>query len=142
LTDRPVARGNLLLSVADHQGPWSLRLRVPDRDAGAVLASAQDDPHLPIEFAVATQPEATFAATLESLSTAARLDELGNHVIDATAQVVHSASGNVDVDAFAADQTRIGADVTAKIGCGKRCVLRSWFGDVFDFAHRKILFYF
>ena len=44
LTDRPVSRGNLLISVADHDGPWSLRLNISDRDAGPVLASVQSEP--------------------------------------------------------------------------------------------------
>jgi multidrug efflux pump subunit AcrA (membrane-fusion protein) len=145
LNERPVARGNLLVSVADHNGPWSLRLKVPDRDSGPVLASVKSQPELPVRFAVATQPRASYAATLESIATAARLDELGEHVIDATALVsgdVHAEPDQDELDTFVAADMRVGADVTAKIACGNRSVLRSWFGDVFDFVHRNILFYF
>ncbi len=145
LADRPVSRGNLLVSVANHQGPWSLRLRVPDRHAGPVLASAKRNPRLPVQFAVATLPEASFSATLESVSTAARLDSQSEHVIDATAMVnvEDTALGEQrGIGQFSAGDVRVGADVTAKIACDERSVLRSWFSDVFDFAHRNILFYF
>lgn len=142
LTDRPVGRGNLLVSVADHNGPWSLRMTVPDQNAGAVLEAIRVDPRRSVCFAVATQPEASFAATLDSVGTAARLTELGDHVIDATATVTFGESVRDDLDEFVPGDMRVGADVTAKIDCGKRSVLRSWFGDVFDFVHRNILFYF
>jgi multidrug efflux pump subunit AcrA (membrane-fusion protein) len=144
LTDRPIARGDLLISVADHNGPWSLRLQVPDRDAGPILTFAQGNQKLPVRFAVATHPEASFAATLHCVSTAARMDQWGEHVIDATASVTVEAAESMsqNMDTFLPGEMRIGADVTAKIACGKRTILRSWFGDVFDFVHRNILFYF
>ncbi len=149
LGDRPVSRGNLLVAIVDHHGPWSLRLHVPDRDAGPVLQAAEQDASLPIQFAVATQPQASYAATLQSIATAARLDESGEQVIDATAMVAvdDSADSRADradrsFDSFRASDVRVGADVTAKIACGKRSVLGSWFADVIDFTHRNVLFYF
>jgi multidrug efflux pump subunit AcrA (membrane-fusion protein) len=162
LTDRPVSRGNLLISVADHDGPWSLRLSISDRDAGPMLASVQSKRELAVQFAVATQPEASFAATLQSVATAVRMDEAGQHVIDATANVVIRAGRQAtteiprpdfalassddmqsdELDRFEPSDMRVGTDVTAKIACGKRSLLRSWFSDVFDFVHRNLLFYF
>jgi hypothetical protein len=119
-------------------------LQVPDRDAGPILTFAQGNQQLPVCFAVATQPEASFAATLHGVSTAARMDQWGEHVIDATASVTVEAAESMsqNMDTFRSGEMRIGADVTAKIACGKRTILRSWFGDVFDFVHRNILFYF
>ncbi len=145
LSNRPVARGNLLVSLVDHSGPWLLRLTVPDDNAGPVLEALQTSSKLPVRFAMATVPDATYAASLDSLSTATRMDESGRHVIDVVASVSES-----DADQFAARSlmpfdrrdVRVGADVTAKIVCGKRTVLRSWFGDVFDFVDRNVLFYF
>lgn len=149
LADRPVSRGNLLVSIVNYSGPWSLRLSIPDQQSGPVLEAALGDPHLPVRFAVATEPEASYRATLESIATAARLNESGQHVIDATAIVAatgHLASGQEELpgnfDPFHGDDARVGADVTAKIACGERSLLRSWFSDVFDFMHRNVLFYF
>jgi multidrug efflux pump subunit AcrA (membrane-fusion protein) len=143
LVDRPVARGNLLVSVADHEGPWSLRMTVPDENAGPILEASRNTPDLDITFAVATQPEASFQASLDSVGTAARLNDLGEHVLDVTAAVnLSDELDSENVDPFVPGQMRVGADVTAKVACGNRSVLRSWFGDVFDFVHRNILFYF
>jgi multidrug efflux pump subunit AcrA (membrane-fusion protein) len=143
LHDRPVTRGSLLISVADHNGPWSLRLAVPDSNAGAILSAAQQNPELSVHFAVATQPEASFVARLTSIGTASRVNETGEHVIDAEATVLEGPDTAADdLDSFVPGDTKIGADVTAKIHCGPRSVLKSWFGDVFDFVHRNILFYF
>ncbi|NND98258.1 MAG: biotin/lipoyl-binding protein [Pirellulaceae bacterium] len=165
LSDRPITRGNLLLRIVDHSGPWSLRLHVPDYQAGPVIEALQAEDSLPVQFAVATDPDASFAAKLNSMATAARLDEAGQHVIDAVAQVSQDdpdqspdasavnqpslASGfrppSIGIgnpDSFDANDLRIGADVTARIACGKRSVLRSWFSDVFDFVDRNVMFYF
>ena len=163
LTDRPVSRGNLLISLVDNTGPWSLRLNVPDHDAGPVLEAFQATNKLPIRFAVATDPESSFAAELQSVATAARMNEAGDHVIDATAAVavgprpetstdvdrpsLASTGGGItfgesDLDDFNASEVRVGADVTARIACGKRSIIRSWFSDVIDFAHRNVFFYF
>ncbi|MDA8745995.1 biotin/lipoyl-binding protein [Rubripirellula amarantea] len=147
LSDRPVSRGNLLVSVVSTAGPWTLDLNLPDRDAGPVLEAAKDNPNLPIEFAVATLPEQSFRANLQTIATAARLDTTGNRIIDAEAVVHFDDLTNPTSDAssgapFDATMMRAGADVTAKIACGERSLLRSWFSDVFDFVHRNILFHF
>lgn len=150
LTDRPVSRGNLLLSVADHSGPWTLKLNIPDHDAGPVLEAVQSDPRLAVEFAVATRPEDSFAGVLHSVATAARMDDMGRHVIDVTADVTADRANEIaktkgeasgGFSEFDHRTMRVGADVTAKIACGKRSVLRSWFSDVFDFVDRNVLFY-
>ena len=137
LNDRPVTRGNLLVSVADTAGPWSLDLRLDDTDAGEILDTLEQQPELNLTFAVATLPKETYAATLSEVGTAARLDERRQHVIDAVAQVQLHYDGST----FQSEQMLVGADVTAKITCGRRSVFTSWFGDVIDFAHRNILFY-
>ncbi len=141
LADRPVSRGNLLASVVDPSGPWSLRLQIPDASAGDVIDSAKQNQNLPITFAVATEPEWSYAAQLTSIATASRMDESGQYVIDAAAAIQINAPEN-DASEFDVQSMRSDADVTAKITCGKRSILRSWFGDVFDFVHRNVLFYF
>jgi hypothetical protein len=143
LLGRPIGRGNLLISVVDENGPWSLKLNIPDDDAGPVIESNQASGESEIEFAVATLPSCTFKADMSSIATAARMDSRGQHVIDADANVsVDLDSDDDGFDAFDSAKMRSGADVTAKIKCGRRSILRSWFGDVFDFVHRNVLFYF
>ncbi len=174
LSDRPISRGNLLLRVVDHTGDWSLRLNVPDRNAGPILEALDSRDDLPVQFAVATDPNGSYSASLNQMATAARLDETGQHVIDAIAEICTGSISTKDVsqsespdapasstppslagatnltlDAtesnrsqFDAADVRVGADVTARISCGKRSVLRSWFSDAFDFIDRNVMFYF
>ncbi|WP_145419590.1 HlyD family efflux transporter periplasmic adaptor subunit [Planctomycetes bacterium K23_9] len=189
LSDRPISRGNLLMRIVDHTGKWSLRLNVPDDNAGPVLEALEHSDALPIHFAIATDPNGSFDARLVSIATAARLDETGQHVIDAVADVRtgHSRTGDVNAgnnsqgkgstgnktqshdtddsrqaqapslagpttialpqgesnrEIFDPANVRVGADVTARISCGKRSILRSWFSDAFDFVDRNVLFYF
>ena len=175
LSDRPVTRGSLLVRVVDHNGPWSLRLNIPDYESGPLLEARQENDRLPVKFAVATVPDASFAAELVSVATAARMNEAGEHVIDGNAEITAASeeitqkqtpqetanSDTVDrtasigsaeldlslafdsqLDTFDPSNVRVGADVTARIACGKRSVMRSWFSDVFDFVDRNVMFYF
>ncbi len=142
LSRRPVSRGNLLLSVVDESGPWELKLQIPDREAGALLESVKQSEALPVTFAVATQPDRSYHATLQGVATAARIDERKEAVIDATARVMLRPASQSSTDVFDPEDVKIGADVTARVYCGQRSVLRSWFSDVFDFINRNVMFYF
>lgn len=141
LTGRPVSRGNLLCTVADPDGPWQLRLTIPERNAGPIIEAANEKGSLPITFAVATMPEHTFAAELNRLSLAARVDQMGTRVVDLHANVRGETLDRLGEE-LGKTSLRVGADVTAKIHCGQRPLIRSWFSDVFDFVHRHILFRF
>ncbi len=141
LMGRPVNRGNLLCTVANPDGSWKLRLTVPEQNAGPIVDEARQTGSLLVRFAVATMPERTFHASLDGLSYAARMDELGNRVIDLSATVDGDPLGPLDAS-FGGTSMRVGADVTAKIACGQRTLIQSWFSDVFDFVNRQILFRF
>ena len=143
LDSRPVSRGNLLMTVVDHEGPWTLHLEVPDKDSGPLLVSMKETKTLPIRFAVATVPGDTYGASLESLANATRLDESGQHVIDLVAKITPGEPEADDaLNEFSTNKVTVGANVTAKIACGRRSVIHSWFSDVFDFVDRNVMFYF
>ncbi len=93
LMGRPVNRGNLLCTVTNPEGPWKLRLTVPEQNAGPIVDESKRNQPLSVHFAVATMPEKTFQATLDGLSYAARMDEFGNRVIDLSATVVSDPTG-------------------------------------------------
>ena len=44
LEDRPVGRGQILLTIGDLSGPWEVKLHIPDRQTGHVLAAQQAHP--------------------------------------------------------------------------------------------------
>jgi hypothetical protein len=116
-------------------------MTVPERDAGPIIDKAKQDPALSVRFAIATMPERTFQARLDGFAFAARMDDSGNRVIDLNATVMDEPLDVKDAN-FGETQMRIGADVTAKIDCGQRMLIHSWFSDVVDFVNRHILFRF
>ncbi len=140
LADRPVSRGNHLMAVIEEDGPWQLRLEIPDADAAEVLEVMKSGSDVTVEFAAASRPRSTYHAKLGSVATAARRNAAGSNVIDALATIV-PGDESISEQAFGRNQARVGVETTAKITCGQRSLLGSWFGDVADFVNRNILFY-
>ena len=66
LEARPVQRGQVLMTVADLEGPWILELQIADDQAGHVL-EAQQRAAAPLEvsFVLATDPRKTYEGTIE-----------------------------------------------------------------------------
>ncbi|QDV46609.1 HlyD family secretion protein [Stieleria neptunia] len=147
LSDRPVARGNHLLSIVRTDGPWQLRLEIPDKDAAEIRRASTAVEAPKVEFAAASHPESTFVATLQSVAGVARRNAQGLTVIDAVATVdppdhqPDDADHRFGTQTFASADAHNGVEATAKIHCGRRSLLGSWFGDVSDFVHRNLLFY-
>ena len=76
LDKRPVARGQVLLTVADLKGPWVVEIRVPDDEIGHVLeARRQSGEDLPVEFLLATDPETTYAGKISRISLRTETDK-------------------------------------------------------------------
>jgi multidrug efflux pump subunit AcrA (membrane-fusion protein) len=143
LRGRPVDRGDRLVSITDPCGSWSLNLNIRDDKAGPVLATSQQGESRLVSFAIATLPSNTFQAELQSVSTATRSDASGKQVLDAIATVVLDPSVSASsADRFDPSIMQSGADVTAKIRCGRQSILHRWFGGFFDFVYRNVLFYF
>ncbi len=143
LFDRPVSRGNQLLTIVDNRGPWQLRLEISDKDTAEVIGALENRSSLPVEFAAASRPEAAFAAELASIGTTARRNAKGINVVDALATVRPAAGHGAPrkLQDFETREARVGVEATAKIACGKRSILSSWFGDVADFFHRNVWFH-
>lgn len=140
LLDRPLQRGDRLMTVVDLDAEWQLRLEVPEEDAAEVLAAFDEEGTLEVTFAAKSNPRATYAATLDSVATAARKTESGTNIVDALASIKDDAEAGV-LQAFYSSQTKTGVEATAKVTCGRRTFLGSWFGDVADFVDRHILFH-
>lgn len=131
LDNRPVQRGQALLTVADTEGPWVLRLPVPDRRMGHLLAAqSKVGNELPVEFILATEPDVRLNGTVQSISgaTSATPDN------DQTVEVV------VAIDRESVSTLRPGAVASAKIFAGRRTVGYVWLQDTLDYVQSRILF--
>jgi multidrug efflux pump subunit AcrA (membrane-fusion protein) len=130
LTDRPVQRGQLLLSVANLKGPWVAELDVPDDEIGHIL-SAQASPNAtPVTFQLATNRGVDFQGVIRRISSRTENGADDRPIVRVT----------VDVDEKEIGELRPGATISAKINCGKRRVAYVWFHEVVEAVQSWISF--
>jgi len=137
LLHRPVTRGQILMRVADPQGPWQLEVRMPERYIGYVEdARHRLRPDLDVEYQLATNPGSRYHGRIEEVHLAAEVEgEEGNVVLI-----------KVGVPDETVEQLRPylrpGAEVTAKVDCGRRSLGFVLFHDLVAFVQSRILFRF
>ncbi len=131
LLNRPVKRGDLLLEVMDETGPWQLELEIAEHRVGRILKAqaALKKSNLDIEYRLLTSPEKSFQATLNMLATRTVTVETDGSVLEARATL----DTNKELPSRA-----IGAEVRARIGCGKSCLGDVLFGDIIEFAMKYL----
>jgi multidrug efflux pump subunit AcrA (membrane-fusion protein) len=131
LRDRPVKQGQVLVDVADTSGEWELQLEVPEDGIGHLLrARRETGDALKVGYRVAAEPENDRFARLGEVDWAAEVrgDE-GNTVL------VRAAIDPADLPPL-----RPGAEVTAKVYCGRRSLGYVWLHDAVDFVRTKVFF--
>jgi len=131
LESRPVERGQLLLRVDDLSGPWELELRVPDEKIGFVLAERTTEASpLDVSFLLATDPDQTHTAKVREVAmNTDTIDEAGP-------QVLLTAT----LDRAEIPRLRPGADVIAKVHCGRRSLGFVLLHDIWNAIQTRLLF--
>ncbi|WP_182871088.1 GAF domain-containing protein [Rhodopirellula sp. JC639] len=131
LSDRPVQRGQLLVSVADLGGPWELELSVSDRGIGHVVTAQnkRDDP-LEVSFTLATGGSPTYRGSVKQI--AGRTEVLDGQ--QASTRVL------VSVPADAVQMLRPGVSIKAKFDCGTQSLGYVWFHEIYETVRGWILF--
>ncbi len=131
LEARPVARGQILLTIGDLAGPWQLELRIPDRRVSHVLAArGPSGDALPVTFLLASDPARKHYGTLDRVGLRTEISERDGAFVLATValerdQIPHPIPG---------------ANVVAKIDCGRRTLGYVWFHDLLNAVRRWLLF--
>jgi hypothetical protein len=130
LDARPVARGQILMTVGDLRGPWHLELRIPDRRVAHVLAARRSQGEdLKVSFIVANDPGRWLTGTLDRVGLRTEISETDGVFVLST----------VTVQREQIPQLMPGAGVTAKIHCGRRAVGYVWFHDLIDTVRTWLL---
>jgi hypothetical protein len=123
LSDRPVQRGQALLSVGDTEGEWIVELETPGDQIGYVLEAMQDESNPPIvTFEMTTERGRQYDGRITRIATRTELNSDGHSMVRLT---VH----------FMADSTaafRPGATVFARISCGQRSIGYVYLHDIID----------
>jgi multidrug efflux pump subunit AcrA (membrane-fusion protein) len=131
LEARPVARGQILLTIGDLAGPWQLELRIPDRRVAQVLsAREQSGDELPVSFLLASDPARKHHGVLDRVGLRTEISEREGAFVLATVALNQDPIPN----------PMPGANVIAKIDCGRRALGYVWFHDLLDAVRRWLLF--
>lgn len=132
LQSRPVARGQILLTVANLQGQWIVELEIPDdRIADVADALRSMDRPLTARFILATAPETRYLGTVEKVSPAT--DVRSDRLPFVAAIVVPENQETMRT-------LRPGASVIAKIDCGRRSLLYVWSRGLLRAIRSRVLF--
>lgn len=128
LLSKPVRAGELLMTVADPNGPWELELYIPEDQMGKLSVAQRHQPdQLDVRFLIATQPGVRHQAVLSRIDPVAQ-DYPG---FGRSVRVI------ADVDA-SLPEARPGASVTAAVCCGRRSLGYVWFHQVVEFVQSRM----
>ncbi len=131
LINRPVRRGQMLMTVADPSGSWELEIRMPGHRMGHLQQAQKahgDD--LPVEFVLASEPGQRFPGHIRQVHDRAEVhDETG-----------HTVLISVDVNRDDVGQLKPGTQVVARVECGWRPIGYVWFHELYEFVQKQVLF--
>jgi multidrug efflux pump subunit AcrA (membrane-fusion protein) len=130
LLNRPIRRGDNLLEVMDDEGEWRLELEVEEHRLGHIFEGQKklDTENLPVQYVLATRPEDTYTGRVQTIATRADVAAEKGSVVEILTKI--------EAHDLPTDRRRIGADVRAKINCGKSSLGYVLFGDVIEFVQK------
>jgi hypothetical protein len=119
-----------LLEVMETSGPWQLRLDMPTRDVGHVLNARKfaDGQATPVSFTLATQPEDVFTGALRTVSGRAFIQPDAASVVPM----------EVDVAIENIPHPVAGAEILARVHCGRQPLWFVMFGDAVTFVRTRL----
>jgi hypothetical protein len=134
LLNRPVKRGDKLLTVANLEGDWDLEVQMPEDRLGHITAAQKEfGEKLDVEFILATDPGTSYWGKIKEIQKRAEVrGEEGNTVL------VKVKINKQDIEHL----LRPGATVIAKVHCGTRSVGYVWFHDLWEFMQTRVFFRF
>ena len=144
LKSRKVPAGQRLMKIADTSSPWELEIFVPEAKMGHIVERQQKlqekDPNakLEVEFVLATHTGEPIKGLVERIDTSAEVHGDDGNTVRMRVSFSQSALKQLVTDP--STELKVGADVKAKVLCGKRAIGYVWFSDLFEFVQSRILF--
>lgn len=139
LLRRPVQRGQVLMTLANPDGPWELELYVPEKRLRHILAAQEQvegettegRPTLDVTFMLSSHPGEEFHGRVVEIEQSAEVrGEEGNTILV-----------RVEVDRDSLPHLHDQTTVTAKLYCGRRSLGYTWFCDLIETVQSKVLFW-
>ena len=145
LQERPVQKGQILMSIIDPDGDWYVELEVAETEIRHVIAALQRQSEAKSDRDGSGDPNNALKVSFTLHSHPGR--EFEGHVVEIqkTAEVRGQGEGIVVVRA-AVDETelpelRSGTTVNARIHCGSRPIGYIWFRNLIDTVQSEVLFW-
>jgi len=131
LINRPVSRGQQLFAVVQPDSPWQLELDIEEYRAGPVSeALATSSGSIEVEYLLATDVSTKRWANLTRFASRVDQSAIGeDFVIQAIAPIPGDGRHEANY---------VGAEVFAKVHCGRKPLGYVLFGDLIDFLRRKL----
>ena len=119
LDERPVERGQRLLTVGDPAGPWIVEIRIPDSQMGYLQGARKSAEGQPLRatFSVTTDLDHQIPAQVEAVA----------DLVDDDPQQGPTVLTTLSFDRAALRDLRPGATAVARIDCGQRSLGYVWF---------------
>jgi multidrug efflux pump subunit AcrA (membrane-fusion protein) len=138
LENRPVNRGQVLMEVADPSGDWIVEVEMPDKRLGHISKAISDSPDksVDVDFLLATTTDKTFTGKLTQKNIAASAEVRG----DEGNTVLLTVEFDQDEFRKAILDPKVGAEVKARVHCGRTSIAYAYLHDLVDFIRSKILF--
>ncbi len=132
LDDRPVQRGQSLLTIANLTGPWIAELEIPDDRLGFVMQEMKESGAPPrVAFELATSRGTRYQGVIGNVS----------NRVDMTEEEIPVVRARVDLQGVRLpEEVRPGATIFAKIYCGRKAVGYVWLHDLIHAIQSWILF--
>jgi multidrug efflux pump subunit AcrA (membrane-fusion protein) len=139
LLRRPVQRGQVLMTLANPDGPWELELYVPEKRLRHILEAQEQAevettegrPVLDVTFMLSSHPGEEFHGRVVEIEQSAEVrGEEGNTILV-----------RVEVDRDSLPHLHDQTTVTAKLNCGRRSLGYTWFCDLIETVQSKVLFW-
>lgn len=131
LNRRHVARGQIMLQVANPAGSWEVEVLMPEKSMGHLVRAQRklgDD--LAVTYILATDPDQKHLGVLDDVHSSAEVNAEDGNTVKLLVKIDKEHLGDL----------RPGTEVTTRVHCGRRPLGYVLFHEVLAWIHEQILF--
>lgn len=146
IDNRRVNKGQRLMEIADPTSDWELEIQVPEAKMGHIVERLKtiqaDDPNakLEVSFILETHSNERLTGQVHRIDTNAEIHGEDGNTVKMVVKFDQQELKRIVADP--ANELKVGADIKAKVLCGKKPIGYVWFSDLFEFVQSRILFRF
>lgn len=130
LIDRPISRGDRLLTIAKQDADWEVELRIPDKRAGYMLGQWHRDPNMKASFVLASNPRQVFEGSISEISPNSNIDDKDDeNVVRVRIRLTKEEFTKIQI-------AKPGTTVIGHVYCGRASIGYCKLYEFFDWTQR------